>query len=227
MAEVLEVPGCRVGMAAEFDGGMVLFVERRRRGERCPACGRLSRAGHGRYRRRPADLPSRVAARTAGPGSARAAVRERGLPAPDLCRTGSTACEPARTPDTPPVGGAEADRVRHERRGGGASGGCVGDVGEHLHHAEADAWRSRAASGNAPCDRHRRLGVAEGPELWHPCRRPRLERRRPLDLLPDRSGPPSPRGCAVILGSQSRPGTAPRQSRAGRDDRCAGVTCAS
>ena len=45
-----------------------------------------------------------------------------------------------------------------------------------------------------------------------------LERRRPLDLLPDRSGPTlGPRGCAGIPRSRWWPGTAPRQSRAGRD----------
>ena len=58
MAEALEVPSCRVTAADDVEGGLVLSVERRRRGGCCPGCGRPSRAGHGRYRRRPADLPS-------------------------------------------------------------------------------------------------------------------------------------------------------------------------
>ena len=58
MVEALEVPGCRVTRADDLGGGLSLSVERRRRGGRCPTCGRQSQAGHGRYRRRPADLPS-------------------------------------------------------------------------------------------------------------------------------------------------------------------------
>ena len=57
MVEALGVPGCRVGMATELDGGLMLSVGRRGGGGRCPGCGRPSRAGHGRHRRRPADLP--------------------------------------------------------------------------------------------------------------------------------------------------------------------------
>lgn len=58
MGKVMEVPGCRVRGADDLGSGLSLSVERRRRGGRCPACGRPSHAGHGRYRRRLAHLPS-------------------------------------------------------------------------------------------------------------------------------------------------------------------------
>ncbi len=57
MVQALGVPGCRATAAGGLDGGPMLSVERRGRGGRCPGCGRPSRAGHGRYGRRPADLP--------------------------------------------------------------------------------------------------------------------------------------------------------------------------
>ena len=54
----MEVPGCRVGTAAELDDGSLLSAKRRRRGGCCPGCGRPSRAGRGRCRRRAVDLRS-------------------------------------------------------------------------------------------------------------------------------------------------------------------------
>ena len=53
------MPGCRVD-AITSDGPNLLHITARgtRSGGRCPDCGRASRAVHSRYRRHPADLPS-------------------------------------------------------------------------------------------------------------------------------------------------------------------------
>ncbi len=59
MNELCPMPGCRVE-AITSDGPDLLRVQVRgiRPGGRCPDCGRASRAVHSRYRRHPADLPS-------------------------------------------------------------------------------------------------------------------------------------------------------------------------
>lgn len=59
MIELCPMPGCRVE-AITPDGPDLLHVDARgtRPSGRCPACGRASRAVHSRYRRHPADLPS-------------------------------------------------------------------------------------------------------------------------------------------------------------------------
>lgn len=59
MTSMLEVPGCQVTAVVDgSDGGIVLRVRGRRGGGRCPGCGWPSHAGHGSYRRHPADLPA-------------------------------------------------------------------------------------------------------------------------------------------------------------------------
>ena len=59
MNELCPMPGCRVERVAR-DGPDLLHIAARgtRPGGRCPDCGRASRAVHSRYRRHPADLPS-------------------------------------------------------------------------------------------------------------------------------------------------------------------------
>jgi len=59
MNELCPMPGCRVE-AITLDGPNLLHIAAHgtRPGGRCPDCGRASRAVHSRYRRHPADLPS-------------------------------------------------------------------------------------------------------------------------------------------------------------------------
>ena len=58
MLQSFMVPGCRVdGLRRESRSVVVLSAERRRDGARCPGCGHPSGTIHGYYRRRPADLP--------------------------------------------------------------------------------------------------------------------------------------------------------------------------
>lgn len=53
------MPGCRVEAITSDDPNLLHIVARGiRPGGRCPDCGRASRAVHSRYRRHPADLPS-------------------------------------------------------------------------------------------------------------------------------------------------------------------------
>jgi transposase len=53
------MPGCDVERITRDDPGFLRIAARGTRpGGRCPDCGRASRAVHSRYRRRPADLPS-------------------------------------------------------------------------------------------------------------------------------------------------------------------------
>ena len=186
--EALGVPGCRVTAATELDGGLMLAVGRRRGGGRCPGCGRPSRAGHGRYRRRPADLPSLGSVGATGPGGAAAAVRERGLPAPDLCGAGPLLGDPQGPADASPGRGAEPDRVRHQRRGGGAARAAHGPgpslLDPYVPHLERrmaggceDALARFARGPRAGLRRH-------APPSAAPCGRAALE------TGPPETGPP-------------------------------------
>src|SRR4051812_44168005 len=53
------MPGCRVEQITREDPGLLSITAKGTRpGGRCPECGQASRAVHSRYRRHPADLPS-------------------------------------------------------------------------------------------------------------------------------------------------------------------------
>src|SRR3954451_4643648 len=59
MNKLCPMPGCRVKQITREDPGLLsITVQGTRPGGRCPECGQASRAGHSRYQRRPADLPS-------------------------------------------------------------------------------------------------------------------------------------------------------------------------
>ena len=132
------------------------------------------------------------AARAAGPGGAPAAVRGRGLPAPELRPRGPP-------PSRPPGPGGRVVCPRRRGRIGFAPRAAAGarlararaDARERLRGAAAAARRAHAAGGNAPCDRHGRLGVAEGPELRHPRGRARRALAwmlvQPVAALPGRA----------------------------------------
>ena len=58
MNDLYSFPGCRIAAVTRPDAaGLRIIAERRSCGARCPSCGRLSLAVHSRYTRRPADLP--------------------------------------------------------------------------------------------------------------------------------------------------------------------------
>lgn len=196
MVEAMGVPGCRVMGATELDGGLTLSVERHECGERCPACGRPRRAGHGRYRRRPADLPCLGR-------SMRLDFEVRRL------RCASTAC-PRRTfiEQVPSLVTPRARRTRRlaeaQSRIGLATSAAAGArlAGALETPASAStvlrpvARRARAAGGNAPCGRRRRLGVAEEAPLGDPRGRSRAPADprppvRPLEAASGRVAAPS------------------------------------
>lgn len=52
------LPGCTIERVIRSDGRLVVFAHARRVHGRCPTCGTTSSAVHSRYERRPADLPS-------------------------------------------------------------------------------------------------------------------------------------------------------------------------
>src|SRR4051812_43617791 len=59
MNKLCPMPGCRVEQITRDDPGLLsITAQGTRPGGRCPDCGHASRAVHSRYRRRPADLPS-------------------------------------------------------------------------------------------------------------------------------------------------------------------------
>jgi transposase len=59
MSELCPMPGCRIErITRESPDLLHIAAHGTRPGGRCPDCGRASRAVHSRYRRRPADLPS-------------------------------------------------------------------------------------------------------------------------------------------------------------------------
>ena len=58
MNELYSFPGCRIAAVTRPDAASLrIIAERGSCGARCPSCGRLSLAVHSRYNRRPADLP--------------------------------------------------------------------------------------------------------------------------------------------------------------------------
>jgi transposase len=59
MNKLCPMPGCRVKQITRDDPGLFsITAQGTRPGGRCPNCGHASRAVHSRYRRRPADLPA-------------------------------------------------------------------------------------------------------------------------------------------------------------------------
>ena len=59
MTDFFPMPGCRVErITPEAPDLFSIAAHGIRAGNRCPSCGRASRAVHSRYRRKPADLPS-------------------------------------------------------------------------------------------------------------------------------------------------------------------------
>jgi transposase len=186
MNELCPLPGCRVE-AITSDSPDLLHVDARgsRPGGRCPDCGRASRAVHSRYRRRPADLPS-LGRRV------RVTLRVRRF----YCRNARCARRTfaERLPEL------VAPRARRTRRLGEAQGRAGVALG-----GEAAARLLRHLAMPASADtvlrlvRHLPLPEPEAPRVvavddWA-VRKGRsygtvvvdLERRRVVDMLPDRT----------------------------------------
>ena len=209
MVSMLEVPGCRVtAMADGPDGGIVLQVRGRRRGARCPGCGWPSQAGHGRYRRHPADLP------VLGRGVRLDLEVRRCLGLNAACpRRTFAACVPTllvpRARRTKRL--AEAQRrigfATSASAGARLSGALAMAVSAstvlRLMHA-APLPRARAPRAIGVDDWAWRKGRSWGTLIVD------LERRRPIALLPDRSGAAFEawlrrrRGVEVIARDRSR-----------------------
>ena len=185
MLQSLMVPGCHVeGLRRESRSLVVLSARRRRNGARCPDCSDLSEVIHGYYRRRPADLP-------AGGRRVRLALRLRRY----VCR--NEACRRRTFAERLPM--LIAPRSRRTRRlaqaqtqAGVALGG---EAGSRLAHQ-----LGMPTSGDTLLRLIRAAPVAAaaaptiiGVDDWALKKRTRygtivvdLERRRPIDLLPDR-----------------------------------------
>ena len=187
MTQICFLPGCDVEQVVRDLDHLVVLARRRRRHGRCPSCGALSSSVHSRYERRPADLPSfgwpvRLIIRVRRfycrhPGCRRRTFAER-LPrllAPRARRTRR-------------LGRAQA-------RVGLALGGEAGArLSLHLAMPTSADTVLRLVH-RLPLPRAEEPRVV-GVDDWA-IRKGRsygtlvvdLERRRPLDLLPDRSGP--------------------------------------
>ena len=188
MVEALRVPGCRVGSAAELGGGWLLRVERRRRGGCCPACGRPSRAGHGRDLCRPTDLPQLGRPVRLDPEVPR-------LRCANAARPRRVLAERVPSLVTP--------RARRTRRvAAGVKVGSGSLPAPRRARGGRERWRGPRApprccgrSHAAPVPRvgePRAVGIggrAGRPGLSHGTLVVDRERRRPPDLRPDRSGP--------------------------------------
>src|SRR4051794_38657447 len=189
MNELCPMPGCSIERITPDGPGFLRIAARGARpGGRCPDCGRASRAVHGRYRRRPADLPS--LGRAGGRGrAARAPVL---LPQPGLRPPHLRA--PARAARTPRPLAAPAGWPRP--RGGSGWRALGGEGGARLLRHLA-----MATSADTVLRLVRGLPLPEpepprvvGVDDWA-VRKGRtygtilvdLERRRALDLLPDRA----------------------------------------
>ena len=193
------MPGCRVE-AITPDGPNLLHIAIHgiRPGGRCPDCGRASRAVHSRYRRRPADLPSlgrrvhvglrarRFYCRNAKCARRTFAERLPELVAPHARRTVRLAEAQSRVGAA--LGGEAAARLL-QRLAMPASADTVLRLIRRLPLSESEPPRVVAVD-----DWAKRRGRTYGTIVVD------LERRRVIDLLPDRTS------AAVADWLQQRPG---------------------
>src|SRR5437763_6425975 len=183
MNKLCPMPGCRVEQITREDPGFLSITAKGTRpGGRCPGCGRASRAVHSRYRRRPADLPAlgravgvelcvrRFHGRDAARGRRTFAER---LPGPRARRTGRLAEAQGR------VGvalGGEAGARLLQGLAMATSADTVLRLVRGLPLPEPEPPRAVGVDDWAV-----RKGRSYGTILVD------LERRRALDLLPDRT----------------------------------------
>src|SRR3954468_1768846 len=186
MNELCPLPGCSVERITRDDPGLLrIAAHGTRPGGRCPDCGRASRAVHSRYRRRPADLPSlgravgvelcvrRFYCRNAACARRTFAERLPGLLGPRARRTGRLAEAQGRGG----VGlGGEGGARPLQRLAMPASADTVLRLVRGLPPPEPEPPRVVGVD-----DWALRKGRTYGTILVD------LERRRTLDLLPDRT----------------------------------------
>ena len=186
MSELCPMPGCRVErITREGQNLLHVAVHGTRPGGRCPDCGRASRAVHSRYQRRPADLPSLGRA-------VRVGLRGRRF----YC--GNAACARRTFAERlPELVAPYARRTRRLAAAQGQVGAALGGEGA----ARVLAYLAMPASADTVLRRVRSLPLPEpdtpqivGVDDWAMRKRRTygtivvdLERRRVLDLLPDRT----------------------------------------
>src|SRR3954467_1140149 len=186
MNKLCPMPGCRVEQITREDPDLLSITAKGTRpGGRCPDCGRASRAVHSRYRRRPADRPAlgravggelrvrRVYCRNAACARRTFAERLPGLLGPRARRTGRLAEAQGR------VGvarGGEAGARLLRRLARPVSPDTVLRLVRGLPPPEPEPPRVVGVD-----DWALRKGRTYGTILVD------LERRRTLDLLPDRT----------------------------------------
>ena len=223
MNELCPMPGCSIERITPDGPGFLHIAARGTRpGGRCPDCGRASRAVHSRYRRRPADLPS----------LGRAVGVELGVRR-FYCR--NAACARRTFAERlPELLGPRARRTRRLAEAQGRVGAALGGEGgarllRHLAMPASADTVLRLVRGLPPPEPEppRVVGVDD----WA-VRKGRtygtilvdLERRRTLDLLPDRTAddarrlaaaPPDDRGHRARPLDRVRPRR--RDGRAGGD----------
>ena len=212
--------GCRVTAAPELDGGLMLAVGRRRGGGCCPEYGWPSRAGHGRDRRRPADLPCLGRPVRLDLEVRRFRCTNTACPRQTFAERVPSLVSPRARRTRRLAAALEADRVRHQRLGGRAFGEGVGDARERLHRAAADRTPRPCRGWEGPVRSASTTGRGGRAEVGGPLWWTSSAGGRSI-FCPIARGRPWPRGCAGIPGSRSWPGIARRQSRQGRDGRCA------
>lgn len=185
MPDFFPMPGCRVERITPVPDFLNIAAHGTRPSNRCPDCGRASRAVHSRYRRKPADLPSlgrkvgvslrvrRFYCRNAKCARRTFSERLPGLVAPHAWRTCRLAAAQARFGVA--LGGEAGSRLLHHLAMPASADTVLRLVRqlplpapEPPRVVGVDDWamRKRCTYGTVVVD---------------------LERRRVLDLLPDRT----------------------------------------
>src|SRR3982750_3038256 len=189
MNKLCPMPGCRVEQITREDPGLLsITAQGTRPGGRCPDCGQASRAVHSRYRRRPADLPALGRA-------VRVDLRLRRFYCRNAACTRHTFAE--RLPELIRSHARRTCRLAQAQARVGVALGGEGSARLLQHQAmPASADTVLRLIRNLPLPEPEPPRVV-GVDDWAPClwRKGRtygtivvdLERRRVLDLLPDRT----------------------------------------
>lgn len=200
------LPGCVIERVIRSDGRLVIFAHARRVHGRCPTCGTTSSAVHSRYERRSADLPSVGQRMTLHLRVRRFYCHH------SACRRHTFA---ESFPQLMPPRARRTRRLAQaQTRIGLAAGGEAGArlTGHLGMQTSPDTILRLVHRLPLPSvDRPRAVGIDD----WA-IRKGRtygtllveLDRRCPIDLLPDRTGAPSLIGCDAIPASRSSPATA-------------------
>ncbi|WP_091975544.1 ISL3 family transposase [Methylobacterium gossipiicola] len=181
------LPGCVIDQVLRRSGRLIILAHARRRRGRCPDCGKPSSAVHSRYVRHPADLPSFGETVTLRLTVRRFYCHHR------TCRR-RTFVEPL--PGLLPSRARRTDRLaRAQARVGLALGGEAGArLAGHLAMATSPDTMLRLVHGMTlpSIGPLRAVGIDDGAirkGQTYGTLIVDLDRRRPIDLLPDRTSP--------------------------------------